>query len=228
MGSSKRVLITVVYVVSVVCCGPWLRTGVAQVPLNVAIASASLVDDEAGQPNAEQSRVRPKLSVEELQRLQLLDVRISSVTHVDEKPKPQTPLATSPTSPVFQSHTKVDGIIGGKIHFEVLLPDEWNGRFAMGGGGGFAGRVSNFIRGSVNSGYATAGTDTGHESPGGISGEWALDDLEALVNYGYLAVHRTAVASKAIIAAYYGQLSDYCYFCGCDRRRPGVRSAALS
>ena len=36
---------------------------------------------------------------------------------------------------------KVDGVIGREIHFSLWLPETWNGKFVMGGQGGYAGRV---------------------------------------------------------------------------------------
>ena len=41
------------------------------------------------------------------------------------------------------AHCKVAGTIGREINFELLLPDEWNGKFVMGGGGGFVGQIDN-------------------------------------------------------------------------------------
>ncbi|WP_353475378.1 tannase/feruloyl esterase family alpha/beta hydrolase [Salipiger sp. H15] len=120
------------------------------------------------------------------------------------------------TAPV--PHCKVDGVIGGKIHFELLLPDDWNGKFVMGGGGGFVGSVLNsaLLFGALQSGYASVGTDTGHQGHP-LDASWALDDLEALVNFGHLAVHRTAVTAKALINAYYQRQISRSYFTGCSR-----------
>lgn len=61
----------------------------------------------------------------------------------------------------------MSGVVGPEIHFELLLPEEWNGKFVMGGGGGFAGSVVNIALGygALQSGYATVGTDTGHQAP---------------------------------------------------------------
>ena len=42
-----------------------------------------------------------------------------------------------------KSGVQVKGVIGEHIRFELLLPDEWNGRFVMGGGGGFVSPVLN-------------------------------------------------------------------------------------
>ena len=136
--------------------------------------------------------------------LRLPDVRITNVEHVDDHPARTAP------------HVKVDGIIGPAIHFELLLPDEWNGKFAMGGGGGLVGSVQNGAHLSVNKGYATVGTDTGHRGRG-TDGSWAQDDMEALVNFGHVAIHRTAEVSKSIIYHYYGADPERSYFLGCSR-----------
>lgn len=111
----------------------------------------------------------------------------------------------------------VKGVIGGHIRFELLLPDDWNGRFVMGGGGGFVGTVQNGAADSVKRGYATVGTDTGHEWSPGYMGAWAYTNLEAQVNFGHLAVHRTAEVAKALIRAHYGRDAAYSYFAGCSR-----------
>src|SRR5262249_11080767 len=63
----------------------------------------------------------------------------------------------------------------------------------------------------------TAGTDTGHQSLQGHMAGWALDNLEAKVNFGYLAIHRTAEVSKALIRAYYRKDPTRSYFLGCSR-----------
>lgn len=113
-------------------------------------------------------------------------------------------------------YCRVLGIISKEINFELLLPKEWNNRFLMGGGGGFVGSIDNQFRFSVDSGFATAGTDTGHK--GQIqNADWALNNMERELNFGKLAVHRTSVVSKAIIAAYYGKDPVYSYFMGGSR-----------
>jgi feruloyl esterase len=113
----------------------------------------------------------------------------------------------------------VAGVIGTETRFELLLPDDWNGKFAMGGGGGFAGSIVNAAQdffGALQAGYATAGTDTGHQA-NSLDASWALDNLERLVSFGHQAVHRVAATSQALIAAYYGQESSRDYFVGCSR-----------
>lgn len=70
---------------------------------------------------------------------------------------------------------KAYGTIGKEINFELLMPHDWNGRFLMAGGGGFAGSIQNELYGYVNQGFAIVATDTGHE--GGVwDAEWALNN----------------------------------------------------
>ena len=148
------------------------------------------------------------LAPEKLRGLQLPDVVLESVTavHPDRQKSPNT-----------TEDLQIHGVIGGNIRFELLLPEPWNGRFVMGGGGGFVGSVQNSARDSVNRGYATVGTDTGHESQPGYLAGWALDNVEAQLDFGYLAVHRTAEVAKGIIRACYGHEAAYSYFVGCSR-----------
>lgn len=138
---------------------------------------------------------------EQLKSLELPDVRITE----------------SVTVTTGSSYCRVLGVIGREIKFELLLPLEWKGIFVMGGGGGFVGTVQNSARSYINSGYATAGTDTGHDSGKSPSASWAYNNMERQVNFGHLAIHRTAMVSKAIIQSYYGSGPKYSYFTGCSR-----------
>jgi feruloyl esterase len=115
-------------------------------------------------------------------------------------------------------HCKVAGVIGTETNFELLLPDDWNGKFVMGGGGGFVGSVINtaLVFEPLQAGYATVGTDTGHRGHP-LDASWALHNLERIVSFGHQAVHRTAVTSQALISGYYGRASSADYFFGCSR-----------
>jgi len=137
---------------------------------------------------------------EELLNLKLPDVKINDAIIVEEG----------------TVHCKVSGTIGVEINFELLLPESWNARFVMGGGGGFVGSVQNSASWTVNSGYATSGTDTGHQGHG-LKADWALNNMVRQINFGQLAVHRTAVVSKAIISHYYCSDPEFSYFMGCSR-----------
>jgi feruloyl esterase len=112
----------------------------------------------------------------------------------------------------------VAGVIGTETNFELLMPDDWNGKFVFGGGGGFVGSVVNTALGYgvLEKGYATVGTDTGHRGSA-LDASWALNDLERIVSFGHQAVHRTAVTAKALIADYYDQEISRSLFFGCSR-----------
>jgi feruloyl esterase len=141
-----------------------------------------------------------------LTMLRLPDVKISEAVAI--------PAATTSAGRV--AHCRVAGVIGTEIRFSLLLPDRWNKKFFMGGGGGFVGSIQNSALSTVNDGYATVGTDTGHQAAG-TDASWALNNLERKVNFGYLAIHRTAEAAKAIVASYYTTPSTRNYFMGCSR-----------
>ncbi len=125
--------------------------------------------------------------------------------------------------PVTVPHCRVAGIIDTEIRFIALLPDDWNGKFFAGGGGGFVGQVQNQAESSVNAGYASLGTDTGHQGRG-TEASWALGHPERVENFGHRAVHRTAEVGKALVAAYYGAAPSRSYFFGCSN---GGRQALM-
>jgi feruloyl esterase len=93
----------------------------------------------------------------------------------------------------------------------------------MGGGGGFVGRIDNQAIRAVNDGFASVGTDTGHEGLA-FQGDWALKNLERQVNFAHLAVHRVAVTAKALVRIYYGERPRFSYFEGCSN---GGRQALM-
>ena len=68
---------------------------------------------------------KPVCEVESLP--QLPDVTIMSVTQETQ----------------YAPHCKVAGVVGPEIRFELLLPEKWDGKFVMGGGGGFVGSIVN-------------------------------------------------------------------------------------
>ena len=170
------------------------------VMLSAALASCEMPEDQSAVQDASTVQAGPSCALDALPNLP--DVRITSATQ-EAVPAP---------------HCKVAGVIGTETNFELLLPDDWNGKFAMGGGGGFVGFVINtaLTYGALQSGYATVGTDTGHRGHP-LDASWALNNLERVVSFGHQAVHRTAVTAKALIANYYGQDIDRSYFTGCSR-----------
>ena len=111
------------------------------------------------------------------------------------------------------------------IQLEVWLPSTgWNGKFQGVGNGGFAGAIGyGFMATNVAHGYATASTDTGHHADG-TDAQWALGHREKTVDFGYRAIHESAVAAKAIIRAFYGDAPKRAYFSACSN---GGRQALM-
>ena len=169
--------------------------------LTIALLMTGACSMEQGAP-AEEAAVASSPVCDKGALRELPDVRITAVTE-EAAPVP---------------HCKVTGVIGTETNFELLLPATWNGKFVMGGGGGFVGVVQNtsLMFGSLQKGYATVGTDTGHAGHP-ANGSWAYNNLERLVSFGHQAVHRTAVTAKALITDYYASDISRSYFTGCSR-----------
>jgi feruloyl esterase len=111
------------------------------------------------------------------------------------------------------------------INAEVWLPEaNWNGKLMAVGNGGWTGSIAYpAMAQALRRGYATASTDTGHE---GASGDFALHQPEKLIDFGYRAVHETAVAARQIITNFYQQPLQHAYWNGCSAGgRQGMQAA---
>ena len=158
----------------------------------------------------------PTAACASLGALHVADVRISAATLVE---------ANTKDADAHVRHCRVEGVTGRAIRFVVVLPESWNGRLYMGGNGGFAGNINAGALSVANGGYATASTDTGHEDDAGPA-RWALHDRERQLDFGRVAVHRTAAVAKALVRAYYGTDAAHAYFDGCSNGgRQGLMSA---
>jgi feruloyl esterase len=105
-----------------------------------------------------------------------------------------------------------------EIRFEVWLPSSgWNGKFEQVGNGGLAGNIPlPAMAEPLLRGYATAATDDGHVGSSPLDGAWAIGHPEKVIDFGYRAVHQTAVQAKAILRAFYGSDPAQSYFVGCS------------
>ena len=101
------------------------------------------------------------------------------------------------------------------IHMEVWLPvSGWNGKYLGVGNFGWAGSLmTGGMQTGISEGYATASTDTGHDTQGGT---FAIGHPEKLVDYAYRADHLMTVDAKAIITAFYGRPAAKAYWIGCS------------
>lgn len=141
-----------------------------------------------------------------------------------------------PASDAAPAHCLVRGAIGPvdptapDIKFHVALPENWNGRALMLGGGGFDGVVPDVIgpifaqpvdvvQTPLAKGYAVFGSDSGHQSvPGAapvptVDASFAVND-EALANFAGDALKKTRDAAIFLISQRYGSEPKRTFFAG--------------
>ncbi|OUM07926.1 tannase [Pseudomonas syringae] len=113
----------------------------------------------------------------------------------------------------------VEGRLAPEIGFKLELPvSTWAQRYLQVGCGGLCGNISTKVRVAEGckplktGAFAVASTDMGHQASDKTFG----DDPQKRVDFAYRGVHLTALASKKLIAAFYGQKPEYAYFSGCS------------
>lgn len=111
----------------------------------------------------------------------------------------------------------VDGYVAPSVGFRLALPvADWNGKYFQSGCGSSCGAPTMFWCDTpLSRGYACASTDMGHAG-NAFAWAWAGNNLPAMVDFGYRATHVTAIAAKAIAAAFYGADTTKSYFYGCS------------
>ncbi|MET0732881.1 MAG: tannase/feruloyl esterase family alpha/beta hydrolase [Casimicrobiaceae bacterium] len=181
-------------------------------------------------PTAPQgSELAPALACADMKRQSSGDVVIESAGPAAAGTKVPTFLGVQVTLP---AHCVLSGAIAkrtgvdGKpyqISFELRLPDRWNGRFLMQGGGGLDGFLSPAIGGfsgndnALQRGFAVVSTDFGHRDSRkpGEAGDFGFDP-QARRDYAYNAQDRVTVTAKQLVSAYYGKAPHHSYFNGCS------------
>lgn len=165
-----------------------------------------------------------------LGRLNLPNVQITSAKSVagGRKFSFKTALVGIPFTQLPAS-CRVTGVIrpvaDSEIGFEAWLPATgWNGRFLGIGNGSLAGSIDTLSLGlALKRNYAVAATDTGHLADS-RKGSWALNHPEKAKDYGYRAIHETAVVGKAVVRAFYGRAPSHAYFASASN---GGRAALM-
>jgi feruloyl esterase len=164
-------------------------------------------------------------SCETLKNLKLENAIVVSATSQEPTPLKQTPGSPFKVPDVtVASHCEVRAITrptsDSEIGFIVWLPPSgaWNGKYMQRGNGGWAGLVDSAnLFAPLARGYAVSGTDDGHHAESmRPDASWAIGHPEKLIDFGYRAVHETAILSKAILDAYYGKPAAHAYFLGCS------------
>jgi feruloyl esterase len=174
---------------------------------------------EAGYPHA--------VDRSELVSLSLPQTAVQSVETVPAGPfEVVPPGGVDPVVVQLPEHCRVQLVVEPRVGVEIWLPTEgWNGRFQGVGGGGLAGVISYAaLATSVQNGYASASTDTGHV--GSTDARWAIGRPDLLVDYGHRAIHEMTVKARAVVEAFYGRPAHHAYFTGCSTGgRQGLMSA---
>lgn len=158
------------------------------------------------------------------------NVKIKTAVIVPAGPVPSV-MYQRPYAGTLGSYCRVDGVIderigeGGKpyaIGFAIALPEKWNGRFMMQGGGGLNGSVATPLGSNaagdmtgLQRGFAVVTTDTGHQGTHGFDSSF-FSDQEATLNFLYQAIGKVAITSKKMIAQYYGKTAEHSYYMGCS------------
>ena len=146
-------------------------------------------------------------------RLPKTTVATQSVAEPTYAPSPDIPrMAVTPFCRVVGTSQPASG---SRIGFELWMPKkDWNGRLKMFGNGGYSSALPYAeMAAHVKEGYAVVGTDTGHK---GDSPDFARDNAEAIIDWGYRAVHTTVVNAKKIVLEFYGRAPSFSYFQGCS------------
>ncbi|MCJ1324159.1 hypothetical protein MMC10_000821 [Thelotrema lepadinum] len=102
------------------------------------------------------------------------------------------------------------------VNFGLFLPSTWNNRLIGTGNTGFGGGINwPYMGHLVNYGMVAFSTDTGHNSnPNDAT--WALENDEALTDWGYLAMHESLAQAKQIVSTYYSDKISYSYYMACS------------
>jgi hypothetical protein len=117
----------------------------------------------------------------------------------------------------------VRGYTAPQTEFELRLPLQgYAGRYLQGGCGGLCGVIGEMITPRCSNAhlgggsFAVAFNNGGHHSAGIGDATWAMGDPELLAQFAHKATHAVAVASKALIAQFYGEAPAFSYFAGCS------------
>jgi feruloyl esterase len=137
----------------------------------------------------------------------------------------------APAPSKLPAYCRLDGVIDRRtgaagvtygIGFALALPENWNGRFLMQGGGGLNGSVQAPTGASAAGatpglarGFAVVSTDTGHQGTGAFDGSF-MQDQQANLDFAFAAIGRVADIAKRIITQHYGKPPDKSYFAGCS------------
>jgi len=157
-------------------------------------------------------------------------VTIATARHMPASPAQPASGPGAPPTPPLPSHCLLEGSIDphkgadGKdfaIGFALALPDDWNGRFLLMGGGGLNGTVQRPIGGvaagdrpALARGFAVLSHDSGHK--GAVFDSSFMSDQRAALNFAEASVRTVTLDGKAMTERFYGRAIGRSYMTGCS------------
>lgn len=168
----------------------------------------------------------------------------ASITAAAFVPAKAAAIGSNATRPATPDYCQVQGRIAPVdpaaqfIHFQVNLPQRWNGKAVQYGGGGYNGTLVTGLAPLRDAapddalplarGYVTLGTDAGHQAsslaPNAI-GQFGLND-EMLANYAFASYKKVHDAAQAVMRTFYGRgPAKMYYFGGSEGGREGLTMA---
>ena len=176
-----------------------------------------LILGAAGRPAAQ----APAASCDQLAARALPETTISAAQAVTTGSftPPGSTNAISGLPPFCRVAGEIRPTTESRILFEVWMPlENWNGKLAGVGNGGWAGTISYGALGDqLRRGYAAASTNTGHEAAPGLNmARFAYEKPEQLVDFAYRAHHETSIRAKTLVQDFYGKPAGRAYFIGCS------------
>jgi len=120
----------------------------------------------------------------------------------------------------INARTGADGKPYG-LTVAIALPQDWNGRFLVQGGGGVNGvlrpPLGTLAAGKVPAlarGFAVVSTDGGHR--GHMGDTSFMVDQQATLDFAFNAVPTVTAAAKLVVERFYGRPIQHSYFAGCS------------
>ncbi|MDQ6633309.1 MAG: tannase/feruloyl esterase family alpha/beta hydrolase [Gemmatimonadota bacterium] len=193
--------------------------------LTACISSSALAQATPDAPKGPDAAACVALSKLDLSNLLDAPTRVLAARLVDVPAPPQGAIRESPAavlaaSPIAQ-YCQVTGYVAPQNKFELRLPlaKDWNGKFLFSPCAGFCGSVNgSACIPSLARGYASATNNGGHDGGGtAFDGTWAANAPQLQEDYAYRSSHVVTLATKAIVARYYGKPIAHSYISSCSK-----------
>jgi feruloyl esterase len=149
--------------------------------------------------------------------LKSLDLGNFEITRISESTPPSEPaMKQAADRPAAKPMVCVEVCAkrgsGSRVKMNIALPprEKWNKVYLAKGNGGLGNKTSAASACSdALLGYAASHNDLGTE-------DWknSADLKSVIADFGHRAIYNTALVSKKLIAAYYGENPKYCYYTG--------------